>query len=308
MRGRFLATLTDLAIRDERIVFLTGDLGFMVVEPLAERVPERFFNVGVAEQNMIGVATGLAEAGFFPFVYSIATFATLRPFEFIRNGPVAHGLPVRVIGVGGGFDYGTAGPTHHGLEDVGAMRLLPGMTILAPADADQAEAALRATWDLPGPVYYRLGKNDTQAVPGLDGAFRLGLPDVLRLGQKVALISMGPLAFEALAAANELEQAGLAPRVVSVSCLAPVEAAAVAECLDGVELVVTIEAHNVTGGLGSLMSEVVAGRGLGCRVLRMGVLGHGGLTGGSDRFHLARHQLTGPAIAAAVLAQVAPSR
>src|SRR4051812_22287055 len=119
MRAAFLRTLTELAARDERIVLLTGDLGFAAIEPFKDTFPERFFNVGVAEQNMIGIATGLAEAGFLPFAYSIATFAVLRPFEFIRNGPIMHDLPVRIVGVGGGFEYGHAGPTHHALEDVG---------------------------------------------------------------------------------------------------------------------------------------------------------------------------------------------
>ena len=105
-----MSTLTELAAQDERVVLLTGDLGFMALEPFADRFPGRFFNVGVAEQNMVGLSTGLAEAGLIPFVYSIVTFATLRAYEFIRNGPVLHRLPVRVVGVGGGFEYGPAGP------------------------------------------------------------------------------------------------------------------------------------------------------------------------------------------------------
>ena len=141
MRGTFITGLVDLAAADERIVLLTGDLGYTVIEPFADRFPERFFNVGVAEQNMIGVATGLAEAGFIPFAYSIATFASLRAYEFIRNGPVAHHLPVRIVGVGGGFEYGSAGFTHHALEDLAVMRVLPEMTVIAPADARQAGKA-----------------------------------------------------------------------------------------------------------------------------------------------------------------------
>src|SRR3954470_19977760 len=121
MRHAFIEHLSKLATDDRSIVLVTADLGFMVIEPFAERHPDRFFNVGVAEQNMVGVATGLAEAGFLPFVYSIITFATLRPFEFIRNGPILQKLPVRVVGIGGGFEYGNAGPTHYGLEDIGVM-------------------------------------------------------------------------------------------------------------------------------------------------------------------------------------------
>ena len=137
MRAAFATTLAELAERDQRILLLTGDLGYRALEPFSERFPRRFFNVGVAEQNMVGLATGLAECGFVPFVYSIATFASLRAYEFIRNGPVAHGLRVRIVGVGGGFDYGSAGPTHHGLEDVGVLRLQPGLTVVAPADCEQ---------------------------------------------------------------------------------------------------------------------------------------------------------------------------
>src|SRR5947208_6407398 len=128
MRAAFAQTVCSLAANDPRVLLLTGDLGYMALEPFAQRFPDRFFNVGVAEQNMVGLATGLAEAGMVPFCYSIVTFASLRPYEFIRNGPVLHQLPVRIVGVGGGFEYGTAGPTHHGLEDIGVMRLQPGLT------------------------------------------------------------------------------------------------------------------------------------------------------------------------------------
>ena len=161
MRTTFIQSLTELAHRDPRIVLLTGDLGFNVLEPFKQAHPTRFFNVGVAEQNMVGIATGLAEAGFIPFVYSITTFAVLRPFEFIRNGPVAHGLPVRIVGIGCGVEYGHNGITHYALEDIGVLRTMSQLTLLTPCDSPQASAALHATWDLPGPVYYRLSKDET---------------------------------------------------------------------------------------------------------------------------------------------------
>src|SRR2546422_6362625 len=141
MRGAFIRGLVEIADRDPRVLLVTGDLGFTVIEPFADRYPERFFNAGVSEQNMVGLATGLAEAGRIPFVYSIATFATLRPYEFIRNGPIAHHLPVRIVGIGGGFDYRTQGLTHHALEDIGVLRVQPGITIVAPADATQKASA-----------------------------------------------------------------------------------------------------------------------------------------------------------------------
>src|SRR5262245_6295267 len=150
MRATFVRTLVEIAENDPRVMLLTGDLGFMALEPFFDKFNSRSFNVGVAEQNMVGLATGLAEAGFIPFAYSIVTFATLRPYEFIRNGPILHRLPVRIVGMGGGFEYGAAGPTHHGLEDVGVLRVQPGITIIAPADHEQARNAILATWDLPG--------------------------------------------------------------------------------------------------------------------------------------------------------------
>jgi transketolase len=151
MRAVFVEKLTELATQDQRIVLLTGDLGFMALEPFREAHPDRFFNVGVAEQNLMGVATGLADAGFTPYCYSIATFASLRGFEFFRNGAVWHNLPVRLVGMGGGFEYGSAGMTHHALEDIGVMRTLPRVTILAPADAGQTDPVVGDARNRRGP-------------------------------------------------------------------------------------------------------------------------------------------------------------
>src|ERR671918_1869880 len=204
MRRSFVRALTEIADADPRVVLLTGDLGFSVIEDFADRHPGRFWNVGVAEQNMVGLATGLAEDGFVPFVYSIVTFASMRAYEFIRNGPVMHRLPVRIVAVGGGFEYGEAGPTHHGLEDVGIMRIQPGLTVLCPADHQQARAALRSTWDLPGPVYYRIGKNDRATVPGLDGRFALGRSERVAEGDDALILSMGALGGSAVQASRLL--------------------------------------------------------------------------------------------------------
>ena len=143
VRRTFIRTLAEIAEHDERIVLLTGDLGYTVIEPFADRFPQRDFNVGVAEQNLIGLATGLGESGFIPFVYSIATFVTMRAYEFIRNGPLAHHLPIRIIGVGGGFEYSHAGFTHYGVDDIGVLRVQPALTIVAPADHPAVSAELR---------------------------------------------------------------------------------------------------------------------------------------------------------------------
>ncbi|CAA9232054.1 MAG: Transketolase, C-terminal section [uncultured Acidimicrobiales bacterium] len=301
MRGAILRTLIDLANADPRVVLLTGDLGFLVVEAFARAFPDRFWNVGVAEQDMIGIATGMAEAGFLPFTYSIATFSTLRPYEFVRNGPVHHRLPVRILGVGGGFEYGSAGPTHHGLEDVAVMRALPGLTVVAPADHEQAAAALLGTWDLPGPVYLRLGKDDHSVVAGLDGRFALGRAERVRTGTEgTVLVALGPIAREAVAAAELLSLRGLDCSVTVVACVSPAPVEDLLDAFRDAHTVVTVEAHSIVGGLGSLVSEVVAEHGLGCRVVRCGVRSGPDGVGGSESFLNVRHGLDRAGIARTV--------
>lgn len=271
MRKAFATTLAELAAQDERIVLLTGDLGYMALEPFAERWPERFFNVGVAEQNMVGIATGMAEAGFIPWVYSIVTFASLRPFEFIRNGPVQHQLPVRIVGVGGGVEYGNNGLSHYGLEDIGVLRTQPALTIIAPSDSAQTRTALQETWDLPGPIYFRLGKDDKAVVEGLEGRFSLGRCQLIGQGRDCLFVTTGNIAQEVVQAVQLLEKEGVACTVALVSSLSPAPVADLTEIMAGFEAVFTVESHYVTGGLGSLVAEVIADCGLNCRLHRKGV-------------------------------------
>lgn len=296
MRRAFVRTLIELAERDPRVLLLTGDLGYMALEPFIERFPERFLNAGVAEQNMVGVATGMAEAGFIPFVYSIVTFATLRPYEFIRNGPILHQLPVRVVGIGGGFDYGPQGPTHHGLEDIGVMRIQPGMNVIAAADHEQLAAALRATWDLPGPVYYRLGKDDTFTVPGLDGRFELGRAQQVRDGGDLLLVTTGSVTSETMAAAELLAARGVQAAVVVVASVQPAPVDDLAAALARVPVALTIEAHYHAGGVGSLVAEVSAERGLPCRVVRCAVRSTPDGISGSQAYLYRSHGLSRDAL------------
>ncbi|MEI6043100.1 MAG: transketolase C-terminal domain-containing protein [Chloroflexota bacterium] len=296
MRNTFARTLAELAEHDPRILLLTGDLGYMALEPFSEKWPGRFLNVGVAEQNMVGLATGLAEAGFLPFLYSIVTFAALRPYEFIRNGPVLHQLPVRIIGMGGGFEYGSAGPTHHGLEDVGVMRLQPGLTVVAPADYPQARTALLATWDLPGPVYYRLGKDDKTVIPSLEGRFELGRTQTIREGKDLLLIAMGNISQQVVLAAEELASQGVNCTVLVVASLNPSPLEDLKATLSQFRLALTIEAHYVVGGVGSLVSEVVAEQGLNCRIIRCGVKTTPDGVSGSEKFYYQKHGLNHEAL------------
>ncbi len=300
MRDTFIKTLTELAAADERILLLTADLGYTVLEKFADRNPKQFFNVGVAEQNMLGLATGLAESGFIPFVYSIATFATLRTYEFIRNGPVLHHLPVRIVGVGGGFEYGSAGPTHHALEDVGVLRMQPGLEIVAPADFQQAGNALKATWNHKGPVYYRLGKNEKALVPGLNGEFRAGRIEIVREGTDMVILSMGGITPEACKAAILLEEEGISACVAVVASVSPSPMDDLVSLLERFQLAVTLEAHYRTGALGSLVSEVIADNGISCRVKRCGVQEHSNGISGTEGYLNSLHGISGAAVADAV--------
>jgi transketolase len=303
VRLAFRDALIELAAHDQRIVLLTADLGFSVLEPFAERFPDRFYNVGVAEQNMLGLATGLAEAGYVPFVYSIATFATMRPYEFIRNGAVLHELPIRIVGVGGGFDYGSNGMTHYALEDIALMRVQPGMTVLVPADDDQTRAAVLATKEVPGPVYLRVGR-DGSPVPGFSGRFRLGRLELVREGSDIAIVVAGGIAREAVRAAEILSDYDVAVAVIATLSPAPVDD--LSSLLSRVSTVVALEEHYINGGLGSLVCEVAAEHG-GARVVRCAVH-EVARTTGSQQFLREAHGLSAEAIASRVEALIDAGR
>jgi transketolase len=308
MRKAFVETLTELADSDPRIVLLTGDLGYMAIESFAEKHPDRFINVGVAEQNMVGVATGLAESGYIPFTYSIVPFSVLRPYEFIRNGPIHHGLPVRIVGVGGGVEYGTNGVSHYGLEDVAVMRAQPEMQVIAPADHEQARQALTETWNNPGPIYYRLGKDDRTTVPGLSGRFEQGKVQRIGEGEDILVVAMGNVANEAVAAKEILASQGVDATVAVVASVHPAPAQDLADLLGSFRAVVSVEAHYLTGGLGSLLSEIIAEHGLHCRLVRRGIGSvRNGITG-SQAYLYEQHGLSPQCLADAALAAISKTR
>lgn len=300
MRLTFIKTLVELAQSDKRIVLLTADLGYSALEPFRDQIPDRFINVGVAEQNMVGVATGLAEAGFIPFVYSIVTFATLRPYEFIRNGPIAHRLPVRIAGVGGGMEYSHNGLTHFGVEDVGVMRTQPGISVFAPADAKQTATIMRSTYDMAGPIYYRLGKDDRTIVPGLEGAFELGKAQLISKGDDCLLVSMGAIGNETAAAVAQLQASGLSCAHAVLANINPAPDESFTALLSRYLYIFTIEAHYVSGGLGSLVSEIIAENGLKTKLTRIGLTKTADSISGDQAFLYNRYGLSPQAIAVKV--------
>lgn len=259
MRTAFIETLCELAAADPRVCLITADLGFSVLERFQERFPDRFINVGVAEQNMTGIAAGLALTGRIPFTYSIANFPTIRCLEQIRNDVCYHRLPVRIVGVGGGFAYGAAGYTHHGVEDLAVMRSLMGMTVLAPGDPQETRLATRALLSFPGPAYLRLGKANEPNVHAVAPPFEIGRAIQLREGRDATLITTGGLLQYAVQSADILQREhGISCRLLSMPTIKPLDRKQVQEAATKTKLIVTVEEHNITGALGSAVAEVLA--------------------------------------------------
>lgn len=261
MRAAFVQSLMELARADERIFLLVGDVGYGLVEPFAAEFPDRFINVGIAEQNMIGIAAGLGLCGKTVFVYSLAGFPTLRCLEQIRNDVCYHGVDVKVVSSGGGVAYGALGATHHATEDVGAMRALPRMTVLAPGDPVESGLATRAVAQRRGPCYLRLVRTGDPVVHHARPTFRIGRAITVRDGTDATLIAAGGILWNVVQAAEQLGERGIQTRVLSMHTVKPLDADAVMAAAEETGAIVTVEEHNVIGGLGSAVSEVLAEQG-----------------------------------------------
>jgi len=255
MRPAFIKTLCDLAEQDERIWLLTGDLGYSILEPFIRRFPSRFVNMGIAEQNMTGVAAGLALCGKIIFIYSIANFPIMRCLEQIRNDVCYHNLNVKIVAVGGGLAYGAAGYSHHAVEDLAVMRVMPNMTVVAPGDPIEVRLATKAIVNREGPCYLRLGKTGEPLVHPVEPDFQIGRPIIVCNGSDVTLISTGGMLKRTMETAGILDQHGLHARVVSMHTLKPIEREAFQIALGEPLIVVTIEEHSISGGLGTVIAE-----------------------------------------------------
>lgn len=262
MRTAFFKTLLELAEADSRIYLVVGDLGFGVVETFARTLPKQFLNAGVAEQNMTGIAAGLALSGNVVFTYSIANFPTIRSLEQIRNDVCYHGANVKVVAVGGGFAYGALGMTHHATEDLAVMRALPGMTVVAPGDPMETIEATRALVNNPGPCYLRLGRAGEATVHTHVFEFRLGYAIQLREGSDLTLISTGGMLRTTVAVADALKAEGFGVRVLSMHTIKPLDEVAVLRAARETNAVFTIEEHSCIGGLGSAVAETIAESGV----------------------------------------------
>lgn len=259
MRTAFIKTLSELAKTDERIWLLCGDLGYSVLESFAQNFPKRFVNVGVAEQNMIGIATGLALSGKVVFIYSIANFPTLRCLEQIRNDICYHNANVKIVSVGAGFTYASHGYTHHGIEDMAILRTLPNMTVIAPGDPVETELATRAMLDLASPCYMRLGKAGEPIVHQIPPEFHIGKMIPVQTGKDALLISTGGMLPIAIATSQQALNHNLKIAVWSCPFISPIDEESVILAASQFTLIITLEEGTTKGGLGGSIAEIIVG-------------------------------------------------
>lgn len=260
LRSAYGASLVRLGKKDERVVALEADLGKSTQSVMFQaEFPDRYFQMGIAEQNMASAAAGFALTGMIPFIHSFAVFATGRVYDQLRNSICIPNLPVRICGSSAGLsDFGD-GKTHQGVEDVALMRALPNMTVLCPADSIEVEKMMDCLLDWPGPVYIRINRNDLPFVYPLEEPYSIGKVTLLRGGSNAAVFASGIMVSRALEAATALEREGITVRVLDVGSIKPLDREAVIRHAAGVDAIVCAEEHSMIGGLGSAVVEALRG-------------------------------------------------
>lgn len=271
MRNTFVNALVRLAERDKNIFLITGDLGYGILQRFWEKLPGQFINAGISEQNMTSVAAGMALEGKIVFTYSIGNFSTLRCLEQIRNDCAYHGANVKIISVGGGFAYGPLGMSHHATEDMAVMRALPGVTVLAPGDLAETEYATRAICAHKGTCYLRLGKGGEKRIHEKIDGFAIGKAIKMREGSRAALFSAGGMLDVAVDAVEELNKQGISAGLFSFPTIKPMDEQVILETAGRVDVIATLEEHNILGGFGGAVAEVMAGACGRAKLVRIGI-------------------------------------
>lgn len=275
MRDTVIRTLIELGKEDKDIELITGDLGFGVLKSFWETLPNQFINAGIAEQNMTGVAAGMALEGKKVFTYSIGNFPTLRCLEQIRNDCAYHNANVNVICVGGGYVYGSLGMSHHATEDIAILRALPDVTVICPGDPTEAAFAVKKIAQTDGTCYLRLGRGGEQNVNTVIKEFEIGkaykLRDAKDTNRKVAVFSTGAILEETSKACDMLEEQGIAVEQYSFPTVKPIDRAVIEDCANRFDNIFTVEEHNVVGGFGGAVAEVLAECGGKAKLHRIGI-------------------------------------
>ena len=275
MRDSVIRTLIELGTKDRDVELITGDLGFGVLKPYWEALPNQFVNAGIAEQNMTGVAAGMALEGKKVFTYSIGNFPTLRCLEQIRNDCAYHNANVNVICVGGGYVYGSLGMSHHATEDIAVLRALPNVTVICPGDPTEAELAVRKIVDTCGTCYLRLGRGGEKRINHVIKEFAIGkayrLKEAGNKLKKVAVSSTGAILEETTLACETLEEQGIGVEQYSFPTVKPIDEEAIIDCAERFEHIFSVEEHNIVGGFGSAVAEVLSELGTGTKLHRIGI-------------------------------------
>lgn len=267
MKKEFIKTLIELARKDKDIYLLTGDLGFSLFEDFAKEFPERFINCGVAEQNMAGMAAGLALEGKKPYIYSIVPFITFRCLEQIRNDICYQNLNVKIIGVGAGFSYGSEDFTHYGIEDISALRSFPNLMILSPADLIETKELVLQSYLKNQPTYIRLDKsNEIIHLPQIK--IEIGKPLVFSDGKDGVVITTGTCLKTAISVAKKIKEFGISLKVVSIHTIKPINENLFIKEIEGIKKIFTLEEHSIIGGLGSVINEILAKNNIGDVAIR----------------------------------------
>ena len=271
MRDTFVRTLIEEAKKDKNIQLITGDLGFGVLKPYWEALPDQFINAGIAEQNMTSVAAGMALEGKTVFTYSIGNFPTLRCLEQIRNDCAYHKANVKVVCVGGGYVYGSLGVSHHATEDIAILRALPDVAVLCPGDLTEAEAATKAIIQYNGTCYLRLGRGGEKKIHEKIENFEIGKAIPVKSGEKIAIFSTGAIFEEVSGAIKLLKEKGVNPAVYTFPTVKPLDTDVILKIARDFDLIVTVEEQNIVGGFGSAVAEVMAEQYGKARLLRIGI-------------------------------------
>ncbi|MGB6197958.1 MAG: transketolase family protein [Candidatus Acidiferrales bacterium] len=299
-RDAFSKTLEELAANDPRVVAVVNDsVSSTKLKNFSKRFPDRFFNVGIAEQNMVGVGAGLANGGKLPFVCAASCFMTARAMEQVKVDLGYSRYNVKLCGMSSGMAYGELGPTHHSIEDLAWTRVIPNLTVIVPADAIETQSAMEVIALHEGPVFLRLSRMPVPNVHPRDYKYQIGKSVRLRDGNDVTLIANGVLVSRALDAAALLDRNGISARVINMSTVKPLDRAAIIDAATITAGIVTVEEHSIYGGLGGAVAEVVAAS---CPV-RMRILGIPGefAPTGTEEFLLEHFGLTAHGIETAAL-------
>jgi len=271
LRTAFIDTLRELARIDDRIFLLTADMGYSVFETFRDEFPDRFLNTGIAEQNTIGIAAGLASRGKIVFVYSIIPFVTMRCFEQVRLDLAYNFMNVKLVGVGAGLTYGPLGSSHHALEDIAIMRSLPDMTVLCPGDPIETRELIKRSYEYEGPVYIRLGKNGEPKIHPDETRIEIGKSITVLEGNDLALITTSNMLETGKKWVEEWKQDGVNVSLISMPSLKPFDSSTVKNLIDKEIPIITLEEHSVIGGLGSIISQVIATTGKPVKFQQIGI-------------------------------------